>query len=304
MGSALSRAAREMKERLTVTFATDALKVEILNALFEIGFGPTKQQCSELPRLSGAEPVAESREARNRALRMANRDTVPVIAFRNSIEQIRRRYRRLAPIYPFFELVFVLPRGIRRKAVHRLGVASGDSLLEVGCGTGRNLRHLVDAVGENGRVYALDCCEQVLRKAGKPCQQSGWKNVALLNQDAAQLELPGMVEGVLFSLSYSVMPDPRAAVKAAWTYLRSGKSLVIMDGKLATGICGRLSRPWVTWLSKKTILGDPMRLPWGDLRGLDAKVEMEEFNFGTYYICKATKNNPSPVGEGRFERES
>ena len=234
---------------------------------------------------------------------MVKRDAMSAIAFRNSIEQIRQRYQRLAPIYPVFELVFLLPRRIRHRAVHRLGLASGNSVLEVGCGTGRNLRHLVDAVGENGRVYALDCCEQVLRKAGKPCQQSGWKNVALLNQDAAQLELPGMVDGVLFSLSYSVMPDPRAAVEAAWKYLRPGKSLVIMDGKLATGICGRLSRPWVTWLSKKTILGDPMRLPWGDLRRFDAKVEIEEFNFGTYYICKATKTPPVMSAEGRIESE-
>ena len=169
---------------------------------------------------------------------MVNGDTVSAIAFRNSIEQIRRRYQRLAPIYPVFELVFLLPREIRHRAVHRLGLASGDSVLEVGCGTGRNLRHLVDAVGENGRVYALDCCEQMLRKAGELCKRRGWSNVALLNQDAAQLELPGMVDGVLFSLSYSVMPDPRAAVEAAWKYLRRGKSLVIMDAKLATGICG------------------------------------------------------------------
>jgi len=220
---------------------------------------------------------------------------MPAVAFQNSIEQIRRRYQRLAPIYPFFELVFLLPRGIRRRAVHRLGLEHGESVLEVGCGTGRNLRHLIDAVGESGRVYAVDCCEQMLRKAGKLCQQRGWKNVTMLNQDAAQLQLPGMVDGVLFSLSYSVMPDPRAAVEAAWKSLRPGRSLVIMDGKLAGGICGRLSRPWVSWLSKKTILGDPMRSPWNDLHRFDAKVEIEEFSFGMYYIYKAKKNTCSHV---------
>jgi len=38
-----------------------------------------------------------------------------------------------------------------------------------------------------------------------------------------------------------------------------------------------------------------MRLPWNDLHRFDAKVEIEEFNFGTYYICKATKNASSHV---------
>jgi hypothetical protein len=43
-----------------------------------------------------------------------------------------------------------------------------------------------------------------------------------------------------------------------------------------------------------------MRLPWCDLRGFDATLEMEEFNFGTYYICKATKNISSPVSGGQI----
>ena len=68
------------------------------------------------------------------------------------LETVRRRYRWLAPIYPFFELVFLLPRGIRNKAVERLGLTAEDTVLEVGCGTGRNLPHLVAAVGAKGRV--------------------------------------------------------------------------------------------------------------------------------------------------------
>src|SRR5215813_977290 len=67
------------------------------------------------------------------------------------LETVRRRYRWLAPIYPFFELVFLLPRGIRNKAVERLGLTAEDTVLEVGCGTGRNLPHLVAAVGAKGR---------------------------------------------------------------------------------------------------------------------------------------------------------
>jgi hypothetical protein len=62
-----------------------------------------------------------------------------------------------------------------------------------------------------------------------------------------------------------------------------------MDGKLARGIFGRLSRPWVTWPSEKTILQDPMRLPWADLHKRDSKTETEEFNLVTYYTFQGDK---------------
>ena len=45
------------------------------------------------------------------------------------------------------------------------------------------------------------------------------------------------------------------------------------------------------------------RLPSGDLHGFDAKLEMKKFDFDTYYICKATKNNTSPSAEGTIEGE-
>lgn len=32
-----------------------------------------------------------------------------------------------------------------------------------------------------------------------------------------------------------------------------------------------------------------MRIPSDDLHEFDHKAQMEEFNFGTHYICKATK---------------
>jgi hypothetical protein len=63
-----------------------------------------------------------------------------------------------------------------------------------------------------------------------------------------------------------------------------------MDGKLATGVWGRLSRSFVIWLSQRTILGNPTKLPLQDLREFSLPFELEEFNLGTYYICTAKKN--------------
>ena len=79
----------------------------------------------------------------------------------------------------------------------------------------------------------------------------------MLNRDTVrQLELPRRIDGALFSLSYSVRPDPLGAVAATWKYLKPGKSLFIMDGQLARGVFGRLSRLRVTWLERENNPGE------------------------------------------------
>ena len=71
----------------------------------------------------------------------------------------------LASIYPLINLLFWLPLDIRAKAVRQLELKPGDKVLEVGCGTGRNLRRLVEAVGPTGQVFGVDCCGAMLAKA-------------------------------------------------------------------------------------------------------------------------------------------
>jgi hypothetical protein len=51
-----------------------------------------------------------------------------------------------------------------------------------------------------------------------------------------------------------------------------------MDGKLASGVCGSLSRPYVVWLSRRTVLGNPTRVPTSRLQDLTQSVQLEEFN--------------------------
>ena len=112
---------------------------------------------------------------------------------------IRRRYDRLAPVYPLFEILFALPWGIRARAVRRLGLRPGDRVLEVGCGTGRNFPHLVPAVGGTGHVYGVDWSPGMLEIARKRCARNKWENVTLLLRHAVEYSLPETVNGVLFS---------------------------------------------------------------------------------------------------------
>lgn len=206
------------------------------------------------------------------------------------VDYVRRRYNRIAGFFRIFEFVFWLPPGIRRKAVDRLLLVPGSRVLEIGCGTGRNLRLLARAVGSDGHIYGVDLSEGMLAHAEKLSSRLGWKNVTLIRSDAAEYSLPEPVDGVLFSLSYATMPHHLEVLRHAWKQLKPGGRLVIMDAKPPGGLLGQALLPIGAWVSRKTVLGNPYLRPWDELREMVGDAEVEEFSFGTYYICRATKN--------------
>ena len=202
---------------------------------------------------------------------------------------VSRRYDRIAEYIPFFDWLFFLPGELRQKAVVELGVGRGDSVLEIGCGTGRNFSHLHEAVGASGRIYGVDISPGMLRIAGRQCADNGWNNIELSECDAADYVAPEPLDAVLFSLSYNTMPHHRGVLQHAWDQLRPGGRLVIMDAKVPPGLGGRMVLPFSLWLMKRTMLGNPLIHPWKELATVADRVDMSECLFGSYYICSATK---------------
>ena len=202
---------------------------------------------------------------------------------------VAQRYDRLAGLITFFEWLLFLPPGLRQKAVRRLSLRPGDRILEVGCGTGRNFPYLYQAVGAGGRIHGVDISGGMLHRARVLCGQHRWANVDLVQADIVDFAAAGSFDGVLFGLSYNTIPHHRAALRHTWKQLRSGGRMVIIDAKLPPGRAGRLVLPFSVWLMKKTLLGNPHIRPWDELKAVAGEVAMEEYLFGSYYICSATK---------------
>lgn len=207
---------------------------------------------------------------------------------------VRRRYNKLAPFYTIFEYVFLMPPGIRARAVAAMDLKPGCSVLEVGCGSGRNLKHLVEAVGPAGRVYGADVSEGMLAQANRLCEGNGWHGVTLVHGDAVALSLPEKVDGALFSLSYATMIQRREILRHAWDLLKPGGQLVIMDARIPKGSIGEWYRPLAMWTLKRTVLGNPDVDILEDLRELAGRIDVQELFLGTYFIGRATKPLSEP----------
>jgi SAM-dependent methyltransferase len=216
---------------------------------------------------------------------------------------IAARYDRLAGLIGFIDWLFFVPPRFRARAAQHLALRPGDRVLEIGCGTGRNFPYLRDAVGPGGQVYGVDLSPGMLTKARALCRRRRWSNVEIACDDAANYVAPEPLDGVLFGLSYNTMPHHLCVLQHAWKQLRPGGRIVIMDGKVPPGPAGEFILPFGLWLMRHTMLGNPLIAPWKDLAAIAEDFEMEEFLFGSWYICWGTKPARAQSGACRYPPE-
>jgi SAM-dependent methyltransferase len=108
-----------------------------------------------------------------------------------------------------------------------LRLAGGESVLEIGCGTGAVTVPLAEAVGEHGRVVAVDISEPMLGAARQRIEASGVHNVTLLSGDAQVLAFePAAFDVATSRMGVMFFADPVAAFRNMGGALRPGGRLV------------------------------------------------------------------------------
>jgi SAM-dependent methyltransferase len=109
----------------------------------------------------------------------------------------------------------------------RLGLVGGESVLEIGCGTGALTVPVAEAIGVQGRLVAVDISEPMLGAAQQRVSEHRLRNVTLLHGDAQVFAL----EPAAFDLATSRMgvmffADPAAAFRNIGDALKPGGRLV------------------------------------------------------------------------------
>ena len=129
----------------------------------------------------------------------------------------------------------------------------------------------------------------MLAQARSDCEQAGLTNVLLIHADASEYELPELVDGAIFSLSYAVMRDRKQTLRNVWRQLKPGGRMVMLDAKVLKGFLGRITHGLFSLILRLTVLGNPDVEALKDIRELTGQVEVQELQFGTYFIARAIK---------------
>jgi demethylmenaquinone methyltransferase/2-methoxy-6-polyprenyl-1,4-benzoquinol methylase len=119
--------------------------------------------------------------------------------------------------------------GWRKQAVSGLGLRVGDTVVDIGCGTGLNFPLLYSAVGPQGTIIAVDLSDAMLAQARKLADTNQWANVQLVCADAAQFKFPPRVHAILSTYALTLVPEPERGVSNAAEALAPAGRLVVLD---------------------------------------------------------------------------
>jgi len=119
---------------------------------------------------------------------------------------------------------------IRRRRLVRaaLAAASGERILDVGCGPGFYVRELLDEVGETGSIVAVDASPDMLALARQRCEGHG--NVAFREGNATAIPVDDAdFDAALCVQVMEYVADAPGALAEIHRALRSGGRALIWD---------------------------------------------------------------------------
>ena len=169
------------------------------------------------------------------------------------VARMDRIYRPQRWVYDPLRRFFLIGRDL---LLERLEAAPGDRVLEIGCGTARNLIRL-HRRRPGVRLYGLDASTAMLKTARAKLRRRGLERTIELRHGLAEELDPGADSGlgepfdaVFFSYSLTMIPAWRKALDAAVAALRPGGGLYVVDFWDQAELPGWLRRLIQAWLAR------------------------------------------------------
>lgn len=180
----------------------------------------------------------------------------------------------------------------RHLAIETLDLAPGESVLEIGCGTGNSFEPLRQSVGSDGTVVGIDASRGMTHAARDRIRRKEWQNVHVLRGDARRPPVSdGTHDTAYTAMSLSAVADPERAIRAIETALRPGGRVVVLDAQPFQRFPWTLLNPISTSIAKAATNWVPQVDLVAALRREFGTVDVTTFNAGSILVACARKSD-------------
>jgi len=209
-------------------------------------------------------------------------------------QELREVYQKRAKWYDvtanLYYLVGFREQAYRGRAVQLLNLHEGDTVVEIGCGTGLNFSLIQRSIGRGGKLIGVDLTPEMLAQARLRVERHGWTNVELVQSSASEYEYPANIGGIVSTFALTLEPEYDAVIRRGADALSAGARFVVLDF--------RVPQRWPAWMTSFGVwitrpfgvtvdLGE--RHPWESIARHLTNYQILPLYWGLAYIAVGTK---------------
>ena len=218
----------------------------------------------------------------------------------NTREHLVETYRKKAKHYDLTSRFYPVPgypqRAQRLQAVRALGLRPGATVVDVACGTGLNFSLLEQAIGPNGRIVGVDLTDAMLAQTRQRIETNGWRNVSLVQADAAEFDFPTKVDAILSTYALSHVPDCGDVIAHGAAALSRGGHWVVLDLKAPDNVPRWLAQLGIAVGRRFGSIDEwATRRPWDAVHAAMqdelADLSWTELCFGTAFLAAGSRGS-------------
>jgi len=141
--------------------------------------------------------------------------------------EIKETYAKLSKIYAILEGIF--EKKLRERGLGYLDIQKGETVLEIGFGTGYTLVEIAKSVGETGKAYAVDVTHEMVELARQRLEREGLaRRVELSEGDARNMSYEDNMFDAVYMAAVLELFDTPDIPKV----LKEIKRVLKLDGRL------------------------------------------------------------------------
>jgi arsenite methyltransferase len=208
-----------------------------------------------------------------------------------SVNQISlARYRARAAGYDA-SAQFTMP--LRERTIALLQLRPGQTVLDVGAGTGLSYALLRQGVGEQGLVMAFEQSPDMFEQARVRVAREGWQNIWQACTSAETVKLPALADAVLFNYVHDVSRTP-AAVDNIMRQVKPGAPIAVAGMKFFPWWTGPLNL--LPWLKNRPYNAHAADLwhPWNHIERWCERFARVSTQSGMGYIACGLRRQETP----------